>query len=65
MAQKRSADAEVWEHHREELQALYLDQRRTLDEVRDLMSKKYDFCKRCVLKALGFWFFFFPYACLS
>jgi hypothetical protein len=51
MAQKRRADAEVWEHHREELQALYLDQRRTVDEVRGVMSKKYDFCKRCVLKA--------------
>ena len=48
MARSKDDDA-AWETHRHELKAMFLDQRLTVEQIRQHMSQKYNFSKRLVI----------------
>lgn len=43
---------DAWERYRDELKILWLDERRTLEQVRDYMSQTHNFCQRSVATLL-------------
>lgn len=45
MARSKEEDT-AWESHRLELQSMFLDQRLTVNQIRQYMSEKYNFSKR-------------------
>ena len=45
MARSKKEEAE-WASHRHELQSLWLDQRWSVEQIQEHMSRSYNFCKR-------------------
>jgi hypothetical protein len=48
VSEKRKAETGLWEHYKPLLQFLFIDQNRTLKEVRDIMAKGCGFDRKCV-----------------